>query len=208
MAKAKEAPYPLKAKFKDWRLNECVTMDEFGPLPCRSLDGERYYISFCERKSRALFTFLLHRKNQALDAFRRVKLYLENRTERKIKMLYGDNANEFTDKSFMAFLDQNGIEWRSTVPYSSTQNSLAERGHLTIMNSARAMLLHARLSKRFWGPAVLHATHAYNLCPHPLDPSITLHEILTRSKPDIRYLLAYVRLRCVCVDSCCIADQD
>ena len=120
MAKAKEAPYPLKSKFKDWRLNECVTMDEFRLLHCRSLDGERYFSSFCERKSRARFTFLLLRKNQSLESFRRVKLYLENRTEHKIKMLYGDSATEFTDKSFMAFLDQHGIEWRSTVPNSST----------------------------------------------------------------------------------------
>jgi hypothetical protein len=191
LAKAKAAPYPMQSKYKDWRLNECVNMDEFGPLPCPSLNGEKYYVSFSERKSRARFTFLLHRKNQALNAFRQVKIYLENRTERKIKLLYGDNANEFTDKAFMTFLDQHEIEWRSTVPYSSTQNSHAERGHLTIMDSARAMLLHARLPKSFWGPAVLQASHVNNLCPHPLDPSTTPHEILTRSKPDIRYLRTF-----------------
>src|SRR4051812_47690322 len=59
------------------------------------------------------------------------------------------------------------------------------------MDSAHAMLLHARLPKPFWGPAVLHAIHVHNLCPHPLDQSTTPQEILTRSKPDIRYLRTF-----------------
>ena len=191
LGKAKSMPYPSKAKEKDWRLNERINVDECGPLPVQSIDGERYFITFSEKCSRAKFTYFLHRKNEALAKFRTLKLYLENRTERKIKILYGDNDSNFVDNNFQLFLSKNDIEWQSTVPYSSTQNSPAERSHLTLMDAARAMLIHARLPKQFWGPAILTAAHVHNICPHPSDNTTTPHELLTRSKPDIRYLRVF-----------------
>src|SRR5690349_18892754 len=59
------------------------------------------------------------------------------------------------------------------------------------MDAARSMLHHARLSKTCWGPAVLTATHVHNLCPHPTIPNVTPHELLRRTKPDIRYLRTF-----------------
>lgn len=40
------------------------------------------------------------------------------------------------------------------------------------MDSARSMLYHARLPKNFWGPAMLTASHIYNVCPHPNDAGV------------------------------------
>ena len=59
------------------------------------------------------------------------------------------------------------------------------------MDATRAMLVHAHLPKVFWGPAILTASHVHNICPHPNDPSITPHEFMRRSKPDIRYLRTF-----------------
>ena len=67
IGKVKRLPFPKQSKPKDWRLLERIDIDECGPLPVRSLNGERYFISFCERKSKAKFTFLLHEKRSPFE---------------------------------------------------------------------------------------------------------------------------------------------
>ena len=91
----------------------------------------------------------------------------------------------------MNLLDSEGIEWKSTVPYSSEQNGIVEKGHHTLMDSARSMLHHARLPKSFWGPAILAASHIYNKCPHPNFSNTTPHEVLNGTKPDIHYMRVF-----------------
>ena len=130
IGKAKQAPFPKCSKPKQWELLERINVDECGPLPVRSLNGERYFITFSDQRSKSKFTFLLHRKNEAFEKFRLLKLKLENRIGKRIKILFGDNDSVFVDKSFQTFLAENGIEWQATVPYSSEQNGISELGHL------------------------------------------------------------------------------
>ena len=81
--KAKNKTFSKQGKARTWELLERLDFDECGPLPVASINGERYFITFCERKSKAKFTYLLHSKNQALDKFKSLKTLLENKTEKK-----------------------------------------------------------------------------------------------------------------------------
>jgi len=126
-----------------------------------------------------------------LQVFKDFKSKLENRTGKRIKILFGDNAGEFVSEAFKTYLADVGITWQSTAPYSSEQNGVSERGHLTLMDSARSMLIHAKLPKQFWGPAVLTATHVHNVCPHPDKSSSTPHERLWGTMPDVSYLRVF-----------------
>ncbi|CEP02985.1 hypothetical protein PBRA_009203 [Plasmodiophora brassicae] len=190
IAKAREQPYARTAKPKTWEILERIDFDECAPLPAPSLDGERYFITFTDHASRFKFTFLLHHQHEAFDRFRTLKTLIERQTGKLINV-YADNAGEFLSTDFQAFLSAEGIEWQSIVAYSSRQNSVAERGHLTLMDAARAMLVHARLPQTFWGPAILTANHVHNVCPSPVDPTTTPHEQLRRSRADIRYLRTF-----------------
>jgi hypothetical protein len=125
VAKAHEHPFSSKAKEKRWNLLERINVDECGPLPTPSLNGERSFITFTEHASRMKFTFMLHHKNEAFKRFCALKTKLENQTGNTIKILFGDNDNAFVNKKFITFLSNCGIEWRSTVEYSSEQNGVS-----------------------------------------------------------------------------------
>ena len=105
ISKAKQASFQKESEHKDWDLLERIDIDECGPLPVASLQGERYFITFCERKSKKL-SYLLHGKHEALDNFKSLKRRLENRTGKTINCLFGDNAGEFTSNKFKAFLER------------------------------------------------------------------------------------------------------
>jgi transposase InsO family protein len=191
MGKSRRTPFPRQRKPGEYDPLERICFDTCGPFPVNSLDGEKYFITFSDDSTRFKFTYLLREKSEAFSIFKQLKARIEKRTGMQIKILFGDNAAEYLSNEFQAFLAQEGITWQSTVPNSSEQNGISERGHLTIMNSARSMLLHARLPKQFWGPAVLTATHILNLCPHPRMPETTPHELLWGSKPDVSYLKVF-----------------
>ena len=186
LGKAKRNPFPRLRKLRRYDISERIVFDTCGPLPVCSVNGERYFITFSDDQSRFKFTFFLKNKSEALTSFKLFKLRLEKRTSKQIKILYGDNANEFLSKDFQKFLLDQGITWQSTVSHSSEQNGIAERGHLTLMDSARSMMIRACLPKQFWGPAILTATHLHNICPHPNISDTTPHEQLLGSKPDAK----------------------
>jgi transposase InsO family protein len=191
LAKGRRLPFPQRRKPHEYEVLERITVDTCGPLPVCSLNGERYFITFSDDRSRYKFTFLLKRKSEAFDAFKNLRRQLEKRVSTQIKILFGDNAGDFISNKFRTYLQNSGITWQSTVVHSSEQNGISERGHLTLMNSARAMLIHARLPKQFWGPAILTATHLHNLCPHPDKSETTPHEQLWKTKPDVCYLRVF-----------------
>lgn len=127
-----------------------INVDTHGPLPVQSLTDERYFITLSDSKSRYKFTFLLKQKSDAFSVFKNLRLQLEKRTSRQIKLLFSDNSGEYMSNEFTNYLHEQGITWQSTVAHFSEKNGIYERGHLTLMDSAPAMLIHARLPKNFW----------------------------------------------------------
>ena len=59
-----------------------------------------------------------------------------------------DNGGEYMSKEFQAYLTSKGIEHQLTVPHSPQQNGVAEQLNRTLMESARAMLLHSNLPNK------------------------------------------------------------
>ena len=162
------------------RFRYCQSRVKPSSLHSQSSPPEWNLLSFCTVRMRHWANSRFSKNDWKIDWRRKSKYSLATTMV--------DGAASLLSQEFQTFLEKNGIEWRSTMEYNSEQNGVSERGHLTLMHSARAMLVHARLPKDFWGPAILTACHVHNVCPHPLDPTTTPHEMLTRSKPDIVYL--------------------
>jgi len=85
-----------------------------------------------------------------------------------IKTFCSDNAMEYKDKSFLTILQQNGTVSYHSCLYTSQQNGRVERKHHHILDTIRALLISASLSKRFWGEVALTAVYIINRIPHPL----------------------------------------
>ena len=183
-AKARKRSFPKTRADHPRAMPDLIHSDLCGPLPVPSLQGAQYFVTYIEEVSRMKFTFLLKSKNDQEIYFKRVETYCKRQTGRPVKILRADNGGEYTSHNFQHWLQLQGIEFQSTVPSCSSQNGVAERSHLTLMNMARAMLQHSGLPAQFWGAAVLYATYISNMLPHPKETTRTPFEMFYQRKPN------------------------
>jgi len=106
----------------------------------------------------------LKQKSDVLNAFQEFKAEVENLHERKIKALQSDNGGEYCSAQFEQFLKDNGIVHRKTVPYSPSQNGVAERVNRTIANIVKCLLIQSGAPKVLWAEAANTACVIRNLC--------------------------------------------
>lgn len=74
-------------------------------------------------------------------------------------------VNKYRSTLFRAYADTHGIKLEQAPANTRQQNSIAERYNRTIMERARAQMLHAALPKYLWGEVVSATCHILNMCP-------------------------------------------
>src|SRR4051812_42084549 len=144
---------------------EVVYSDVCGPMQVDTLGGNRYFVTFIDDFSRKLWTYVIKRKDEVFDVFKRFKSMAERQCGRKLKILKTDGGGEYTSVAFGKYCDDEGIVREVVPPYTPQQNGAAERKNRTIMNMVRSMLCGKKLPKELWGEAVSTATYLLNRCP-------------------------------------------
>jgi hypothetical protein len=134
-----------------------IHSDLHGPLPVRTPEGYRYWVSFIDDATRLWAVTFLRDKSETFNAFQRFKALVENQTGKQIKTLRDDKGGEYMSKEFDAFLANAGIARQHTVRNEPHQNGVAERANRTLAEGATAMLTESHLPASFWGHAVLEA---------------------------------------------------
>ena len=114
---------------------------------------------------RYMWLVLLRSKDEALEAFRKVKIAAEVESEEKLKALRTDRGGEFTSNEFKSYCEKHGIKRYLTAPYTPQQNGVIERRNQTIVAMARSMLKSKKLPGRFWGESVTTAVYLLNRAP-------------------------------------------
>ncbi|RVW45084.1 Retrovirus-related Pol polyprotein from transposon RE1 [Vitis vinifera] len=142
---------------------ELVHTDLWGLASVKSTSGARYFILFLDDYSLYTWFYPLQTKDQALLAFKKFKLQVENQFDAKIKCLQSDNGGEF--RSFKTFLQQTGIFHRFSCPYNSAQNGRVERKHRHVVETGLALLAHASLPMELWQYAFQTTTFLINRMP-------------------------------------------
>ena len=98
--------------------------------------GQKYFISFIDDYSRYMYLYMLHNKNEALDAFKIFKAEVEKQCGKQIKIVRSDRGGEYYGRytengqapgPFAKFLQEHGIVAQYTMPGSPDQNGVAER---------------------------------------------------------------------------------
>jgi transposase InsO family protein len=130
-----------------------------------TMGGKRYFMTLIDNSTRFCYIYLLKSKDEALHYFKIYKAEVENQLERKIKHLRSDRGGEYFSNSFDIFCEEHGIVHERTPPYSPQSNGIAERKHRMLTDLVNAMLETARLSKEWWGEAILTACHVLNRVP-------------------------------------------
>ncbi|RVW88458.1 Retrovirus-related Pol polyprotein from transposon RE2 [Vitis vinifera] len=172
---------------------ELVHTDLWGPTLVKSTSGARNFILFLDDYSRYTWFYPLQTKDQALPAFKKFKLQVENQFDAKIKCLQSDNGGEF--RSFKTFLQQTSIFHRFSCPYNSAQNGRVERKHRHVVESGLALLAHASLPMEFWKYAFQTATFLINRMPSKVLQNNSPYFTLFQKVPDYKSLRVF---GCLC----------
>ena len=98
--------------------------------------GQNYFITFIYDYSGFMYLYMLHNKNEALNAFKVSKAKVEKQCEKLIKIVRTDRGGKYYRRyiedgqapgPFAKFLQENGIIAQYTMPGSPDQNGVAER---------------------------------------------------------------------------------
>ena len=134
---------------REKQILELVHSDVFGPVKVPSLGKYVYYVSFIDDFSRNTWIYFLRKKFEVFDRFKEFKALVENRTEKKIKVLRIYNGGEFCSKKFEELCKKCGIARQKTTPYTPEKNRVLERMNKTLMERARSMLNDVALGQEF-----------------------------------------------------------
>ncbi len=96
----KECKAPLAKNFGDE-----VHSNLWGPSPLSSLSGWYYYITFTNDATCWTQLYLLHSKDQTLDAYKSFATWAKTQHGATIKCLCSDHGREFTGNEFTKYLE-------------------------------------------------------------------------------------------------------
>ncbi|KAM1496471.1 hypothetical protein ACFXTO_031069 [Malus domestica] len=170
---------------------EVIHSDLWGPAPCQSVDGFKYYVLFIDECTKFSWIFSLINKSDFFPTF--VSFYHSVCTQftTKIKTFQSDGGGEFISKKFQAFLTAQGVFHQLSCPYTPEQNGLAERKHRHIVETALTLLQTAHLSPSFWTYACHTATYLINRMPTPVLHNKSPFELLYNDVPDLSHLRVF-----------------
>jgi hypothetical protein len=77
---------------------------------------------------------------------------------------FGKYFLDFGEHFIETYLDQRGIAFKRSPPYTPELNGIAERPFRTLMESVRVQLLQSALPAEFWGLALLSGCYVRSIC--------------------------------------------
>ncbi|CAI7834799.1 unnamed protein product [Closterium sp. NIES-53] len=139
-----------------------VVMDVVGPLKLGAA-GAEYFLTIVDVYTRITWVYVLSKKSDVAETVKTDWLpMVERQQDRQVKAIRTDRGGEFLSKEFSLWLKKNGIRHSLTMPYSPAMNGIAGRANRTITETARGLLIEARLPDYFWPYAVRSACVAKN----------------------------------------------
>lgn len=154
-----------------------------------STSGYRYYISFVDNYTCLTYIYPLKAKSDALLSFRQYKALVENRFDKKIKVLQTDWGGEF--RSFSPLLQSLGIEFRHLCLHTSQQNGIVERKHRHIVDMGLTLLAQSSMPLSYCWEAFSSAVYIINRLPTPVLGNLSHWEQAFLHSPDFNFLRVF-----------------
>lgn len=110
-------PFP-KSQFLASSSFELIHSDVWGPAPVQFVDGFRYYVLFIDHFICFTWIYLLKSKSEVFSKFMLFKARIETQFSFKIKTLRSDGGGEYTSSAFKSYLQQYGITYQLSCPYT------------------------------------------------------------------------------------------
>ena len=164
---------------------------------CPDMDarGQKYFITFIDDYSRYMNVYLLHNKNEALDAFKVFKAEVENQCGKQIKIVRSNRGGEYYGRytengqapcPFTKFLQEHRIVVQYIMLGSPNPNG-AKRRNQTLLDMVRSILSNFNLHKSLWAEAL--KTTVYILNHVPTKAILKTHFVLFKGwKPSLKHM--------------------
>ena len=161
-------------------------MDFWGPYT-KAPNGHRwqYYLSLTDDHSRLSWIYMTKDRKLATvqEILKEWLANVERQTGNLLLSICTDNAKEF--RALDPWAKEHGIELEFIEPYHPPQNGVAERLNRFLLEVTRAILISARVPKRFWPWAVKMANYIRNRTIRVRGTRKTPFEIWTGEAPNL-----------------------
>ena len=190
LAKAKRESFGIEMNHGANAPNDKLVGDVIGPISISKLNSagdeetDKFYISMLtdvwSRQTSALIMPEKKPSDHVISYMHRSKIA----TGRDLKHFHTDGGKEYNRAE--RALEARGVKVTRTPIHTPQWNAIAERKNRTIIECARALLLHASLDPdRFWSYAVETAVFLHNRVIVVNPQGKTAHELFTGQKPDL-----------------------
>jgi transposase InsO family protein len=154
--------HPSKNVMTTSRPLELLHMDLFGPVAYLSIGGSKYGLVIVNDFSRFTWVFFLQDKSKTQSTLKCFLRRAQNEFELKIKKIRSDNGSKFTNLQVEEYLEEEGIKYEFSAPYTPQQIGVVERKNMMLIDMPRTMLREYKTQELFWSEAVNMAYHAIN----------------------------------------------
>lgn len=152
---------------EDWRIGECISCDNIGPISPASLEGYTGLFMFRDTKSRMVFTYPIKNADevQYLLCLNRVVDYFASYGH-STRIIRTDYFKTFLSKASTDIYKERNLSHQSSTPYQHWQNAV-ERDVQTCKHNVSAVI-HGQdlLRADTWTSALSHWTQLHNSLPH------------------------------------------
>ena len=170
---------------------DLIHSDVDGPVPTKSINGCRYFLTFIDDCSRYRWIYFMKLKSDFFETFKSFKAIVENRFNKNIKSIISDGGGEYVKIYVQNFCESEGIRMEHSVPYTPQQNGVVERKNRPLKKMA-TFLLHAKhLPPYLWAEAVKCASYLHNRVPHKSVVGVTPFEALHGYKPNVSHMRVF-----------------
>jgi hypothetical protein len=163
---------------------DLIHYDVWGPSPVATKGGSRYYVSFIDDHTRYCWVYLMKHRSKFFEIYAAFRALIKTQHSAVIKCFRCDLGGEYTSSKFCQLLALDGTIHQTSCTDTPEQNSVAERKHRHIVETARSLLLSAFVPSEFWGEAVLTAVSLINTISSSYSSGLSPFEKLYGYVPD------------------------
>ncbi|CAH9142653.1 unnamed protein product [Cuscuta epithymum] len=144
---------------------DLVHTDVWGACPVVSKSGFKYFVTFVDDYSRMTWLFFMKYRSELFTHFSAFCAEIKTQFNVPVRVLRGDNAQEYLSAPFKSFMLQHGIIHQTSCVDTPPQNGVAERKNRHLLETARALLFQMNVPKQFWADAVSTSCFLINRMP-------------------------------------------
>ena len=178
---------------------EVIYSDVCGPIQTKSLGGNRYFVSFIDDLTRKVWIYLIKRKSDVFDVFKKFKRMVEKQSGKHIKVLRTNGGGEYVSDVLQKFCEAEGIMHEVTPSYTPQHNGTDERKSRTITNMVRSILKSKKVPNYLWGETSSTTTHITNRSPTKRLSGKTQEQAWACTKSNVTHFRVFgsICFRCV-----------